>query len=204
MKFPTTIILTAALTLAPLAGCAYGGPGPAPAPTGEVRASASRVDGVESTIRVTRELVPTPGGLRLAWRVEGDERLVLADLPANAPHTDELASGLALLAADMLIAGARAWLVYAATHPGKEFDREACVRAIVTAMVAQAVSAIPVVGGVLSGLLLPIVLAWIARSGKWPWQVRMRGLLEIGAHLHTSVMKALVQSDAGPRPVPAS
>ncbi|MEB3236615.1 MAG: hypothetical protein VKO64_03175 [Candidatus Sericytochromatia bacterium] len=204
MRYPTTVVLSAALTLAPLAGCASASLAPPPATTGEIRVAAAGADAVESKLGVTRVLVSTAGGTHLAWRIQGDDRPVLTELLTNDSRTDELASGLALLAADMLIAGARAWLVYAATHPGKEFDREACVRAIVAAMVAQAVSTIPVVGGVLSGLLLPIVFAWIARSGKWPWQVRMRGLLEIGAHLHAAIVKALAGADARPRPVPAS
>ncbi|MEB3205532.1 MAG: hypothetical protein VKP57_12635 [Candidatus Sericytochromatia bacterium] len=110
------------------------------------------------------------------------------------PASEEIATTLLVVAADMLVAGARAWLVYALTHRGDAFDRDACAQAIITAMVAEALAAVPIVGRVLSSLLLPVVLAWIARSGKWPWQVDTKALLTSGADLHRHFVRALARS----------
>lgn len=199
-RFPT-LFLVASLVFAPLSGCAV-------APSGRTatgsRGSMATTLAQPRLPQVGRQLVRTQGDARvlLTW---DDQRLLLPSLQLEEPATEELASALLLVAADMLVAGARAWLVYAVTHRGDNFDRETCARLVVTAMVAAALSAVPVVGSILSNLLLPVVLAWIARSGKWPWQVDMKGLLSAGADLHQLVVKALLKARtaAFPSPVPA-
>lgn len=128
----------------------------------------------------------------LAWE---DRAIWLPVAPVvGEPAAEEVTTALMVVAADMLVAGARAWLVYALTHQGDAFDREDCAKAILTAMLAEALSAVPGVGGLLGSLLLPVVLAWIARSGKWPWQSDMRTLLTSGADLHRHFFQALLKA----------
>jgi len=192
-SFPACIV-TVALATAPLAGCVSLPGQPDTRTDGRGQTSLVEAANAASRPTVSRQVVQTAAGprIRLQWK----DRVVWlsASKDPGDPASEELVSALLLVAADMLVAGARAWLVYALTHRGAAFDRDACARAIVTAMLAEALSAVPVVGSVLSGLLLPVVLAWIARSGKWPWQADMGAVLATGADLHQALAKALAKA----------
>jgi hypothetical protein len=190
MRTPVAVLLTTSLATLPIAGCGTAVPANPTVPVAEQAYGPSRV----ATARlpgVTRAIVQTPQGPAIAWACEG-ETILLPSLPGESgPVREELVIAISLLAADMLVAGARAWALYALTHRGDAFDREACAKVVIQAMLAEAALAVPVVGGGLAHLLVPVVMDWITRSGAWPWQLDLKRILQTSVPAYRAVWEAL-------------
>ncbi|MBM3268116.1 MAG: hypothetical protein FJZ01_10760 [Candidatus Sericytochromatia bacterium] len=101
---------------------------------------------------------------------------------------------LVAIAVKMVWGGTKAFVKYWITHPGDKFSKKDCVKAVVFGMVAEGLTAIPVVGGVLSSILWPIAWKWVS---KWldehlPWDAGK--ILAMGMELKGEVAEALQEA----------
>lgn len=132
----------------------------------------------------------TPSSGKVVFRA-GDLTTEFEWAPGDQVNTKAIPAIVVAIAVKMVWGGTKAFLKYWLTHPGDKFVKKDCVKLVVFGMVAEGLTAIPVVGGILSSLLWPIAWKWVDKwiDGNWPWDAKK--FFEMGLDMKDEVAKAL-------------
>lgn len=124
----------------------------------------------------------------------GDLQTEFEWAPGDQVGTKAVPAIVVAVAVKMIWGGTKAFLKYWITHPGDKFDKKECVKAVVFGMVAEGLTAVPVVGGILSSYLWPIAWKWVDKwiDGHWPWDARR--FFEMGLSMKDEVARALQEA----------
>lgn len=132
----------------------------------------------------------TPRTGKVVFRA-GDLQTEFEWSPGDQVNVKAVPAWVVAIAVKMVWGGTKAFLRYWITHPGNKFDKKDCVKAVVFGMVAEGLTAVPVLGGVLSGYLWPIAWKWVDKwiDKNWPWDAKR--FFELGLDMQDEVVKAL-------------
>lgn len=107
---------------------------------------------------------------------------------------DAVPAILVAIAVKMVWGGTKSFLIYYLKHPGDKFNKHDCVKAVLFGMVAEGLTAIPVVGGVLSSILWPIAWKWVDKWLDKNLPFNAATVLQMGMELQGEVASALQEA----------